>query len=94
MRTERVTVLMTPAEKAALTARAAALGVSSGAVLRSSLDEDEQVTPEQEAELAALVAEVNGAVPIMRESLRRSTERIDQSRAEIDRMLREAGLRQ
>ena len=45
MQTERVTILMTPAKKAALAARAAARHMSIGQYVRRKLDEDEDVTP-------------------------------------------------
>lgn len=93
-RTERVTVLMTPSEKAAVRARAAALGVSSGAVLRSALDDnDERLMPEEEAELQALIEAVNEAVPQMRASIQNMIETLDASHRKIDAFLRSAGVR-
>ena len=93
MRTERVTVLMKPEEKAALEERAARRGVSSGEYLRLAVDNFEKLSEEQETELAALVEEVNRAVPKMRESLDRSIARLDETHRKVDALLREAGIR-
>ncbi len=93
MRSERVTVLMKPEEKAALEARAAKRGVSSGEYLRLAVDNFEKIPEEQEAELAALVAEVNQVVPKIRDSLDRSSERLEATHRKVDMLLREMGIR-
>ena len=93
MRTERVTVLMTLGEKAALSARAAMLGVSSGAVLRAGLDEEEQITAEEEVELTVLVEQVNEALPKMRASIDSMIERMDAAHQKVDAFLKDAGVR-
>ena len=59
MQTERVTFLTTSEGKAAIAARAAARGISLGEYIRRKVEEEDEPTPEQEAELAALVAQVN-----------------------------------
>ena len=59
MQTERVTFLITPAHKAALTACAAARPCRSGDMSGARSMTTTTLTPEQEAELAALVAQVN-----------------------------------
>jgi hypothetical protein len=64
-----------------------------GEYVRRKVEEDDELTPEQEAELAALVAQANEAIPKMRESLDRSIALVESSNREIDAMLREAGLR-
>lgn len=93
--TERVTYLTNAEQKAALEAFARARGESVGAVLRDAVAEYMAQPSKQEMEeLAAIVAEVTAAVPEMRASLRRSIATIEQSRAEIDRKMRAAGLRQ
>ena len=69
MQSERVTFLTTPQVKAALTARAAARGVSVGEYIRRKVEDEDELTPEQEAELGALVAQVNEAVPKMNASI-------------------------
>lgn len=93
MRSARVTVLMKPEEKAALEAKAAKRGVSSGEYLRLAVDNFDRVSDEEEAELAALAQELTAAAPKIRASLERSTRRINQTVKEVDAMLREAGVR-
>ena len=93
MQTARVTVLMTPERKAALEARASELGVSSGEYIRLAVD-NYRPTEAEEAELAALVEEVNHAIPRMQESIRQMSETLASSHEEVDRLLRDMGLRQ
>ncbi|WP_448502725.1 hypothetical protein [Sphingomonas sp.] len=64
-----MTILMTPASKAALAARAAARKMSIGEYVREKVEDDNELTPEQEAELAMLVAEVNAAIPKMNSTI-------------------------
>ena len=61
MRTERVTVLMRPEEKARMERHASAMGVSSGELVRMALDDWE--TPEERAELQTLASELHEAMP-------------------------------
>ena len=93
MRTARLTVLMEPAEKAAIEAKAAARGVSSGEYVRLAVDNFENVTEQEEAELAALVAEANIVIPKIREALDRSIAALDTTHEKVDAFLREAGVR-
>ena len=93
MRTARLTVLMKPEEKADLEAKAAQRGVSSGEYVRLAVDNYEKISVEEEAELAALVAEANAAIPKMRESLDRSIATLDATHRKVDALLREAGIR-
>ncbi|HEX8225081.1 MAG TPA: hypothetical protein VF605_14780 [Allosphingosinicella sp.] len=93
MQTERVTFLTSRTGKAAIAKRAAAQGVSMGEYVRRKVEDEDELTAEQEAELAALVAQANEAIPKMRESLDRSIDIIESTRREVDAMLREAGLR-
>ena len=93
MRTERVTVLMKPEEKAAIEAKAAERGVSSGEYIRLAVDNFEKISAEEEAELMALVAEANAAIPKMRASLDRSIATLDATHSKVDTFLREAGVR-
>lgn len=93
MRNARVTVLMKPEEKRALEERAARRGVSSGEYMRLAVDNFEKLSDAEEAELAALVAEANAAIPRMREALDRSIARLDATHRKVDALLREAGLR-
>lgn len=93
MQTERVTILMTPAKKAELAARAAAQHMSIGQFVRRKVEDEGDLTPEQEAELALLVAEVNKAVPRMVERLDEMSEMLRETNEHVDRTLREAGVR-
>lgn len=63
MRTERVTVLMRPEEKAALETAARASGLSAGEYIRASLEDFG--TPEERALLRDLVAELDRSMPSM-----------------------------
>ena len=90
MRTERMTILLSPSSKAAVSARAAAQGLSVGEYVRRKIEDDEDLTPEQEAELAALVDEVNGAVPKMAESLDQMIESLRRTREKVERSLQAA----
>jgi hypothetical protein len=93
MRTARTTVLMTPDEKAALEKRAAKLGVSSGEYIRLAVDNYENISEEEEAQLAALVGEVNAAIPKMHASLDHSIKTLQDLHEEMDAFLREKGIR-
>jgi len=94
MQTERVTFLTTPDHKAALDAYAASSGKSVGHVLREAstryvaeagMDEEERFT--------LLIRELDDALPHLHDALDRAIAGQQQLRAEIDGMLREAGLR-
>ena len=94
MQTERITILMTPDRKALVASRAAAQGISMGEYLRRKVESDEDnLTPEQEAELAELVRQANIAIPEMAASLDQMSESLRRTNHDIDKMLREAGLR-
>lgn len=93
MRSARTTVLMTPAEKAALEKRAANLGVSSGEYIRLAVDNYEKISPKQEAELAVLVREANEAIPRMAAMLDRMSHTLREAHEDIDQTLRAAGIR-
>ena len=96
---ERVTFLTSRQQKAALDAFAASRGESVGNVVReatarymaqSATTSDDNA---EEAELAAIVAELVEAVPAMKASLERSAQMLNDSADEVDRMMREAGIR-
>lgn len=93
MQTERVTFLTSRTGKAALAKRAAAQGVSMGEYVRRRVEDEPELTAEQEAELAALVAEANEAIPKMRDSMDRMLETLDKTHRETDAFLREMGVR-
>lgn len=93
MQTERVTFLTSRTSKAALARRAAAQGVSMGEYVRRRVEDDDELTAEQEAELAALVAEANAVIPKMQASLDRSIAILDATHSKVDAFLREVGVR-
>ena len=94
MQTERVTFLTTPDHKAALDAFARGSGMSVGHVVREAtsrcvaegdMNEDERFN--------LLIEELDSALPQMHAALDRAIEGQQRLRADIDLMLREAGLR-
>lgn len=90
MQTERVTILMTPAKKAELAARAAAQNMSIGQYVRRKVEDEDALTPEQEAELAVLVAQANEAIPKIAASLDSMIATVRATRENMERTL--AGL--
>lgn len=94
MQTERVTFLTTPDHKAALDAYAAGSGMSVGHVVREATSQFiAQPTAEQEAELAALVDQVNQAVPKMHASIDSMIATMDATHRKVDTFLRDMGAR-
>jgi hypothetical protein len=94
MQTERVTFLTSPDHKAALDAFAASNGMSVGHVVREAttryvaegeMNEDER--------FKLLLDELDAALPEMHAALDRAIAGQRTLRADIDAMLREAGLR-
>ena len=83
MQTERVTFLASPAVKARMMKRAEASGVSLGEYIRRKADEDDDITPEQEAELSTLAHELEQAMPEMREDIAAMRRSIGEARAAI-----------
>ena len=93
MRTERVTFLTSRDHKAALDAFAAQSGQSVGHVVREATARYIAEEHEDEAELAALVVEVNKAIPKMQASIESIITTIRSTRESVDESLREAGFR-
>jgi molybdopterin converting factor small subunit len=97
MHTERVTYLSTADQKAALEAFAKSRGESVGNVVREAtaryIAQPPEVRDDEEAELAALVAQVNEAMPRMRESLEEMSKKVRDVNADIGAFLREKGIR-
>ena len=94
MQTERVTFLTSREHKKALDAYASSSGQSVGNVVREATARYiGQPTPDEEAELAALVAQVNEAIPKMHASIDRMIETLDKSHRETDAFLRKMGVR-
>jgi hypothetical protein len=96
LQTERVTFLTSRDHKKALDSYASKSGQSVGNVVREATvrymaqPRDES---DEEAELAALVAEVNLALPKMNASIDNMIETMRQSHFETDKLLRQMGAR-
>lgn len=96
MQTERVTYLTSAEQKAALEAFAKARGESVGNVLREAASRyiaQPRDESDEEAELAALVAEVNLAIPKMNASIDDMIDTMRKSHFETDKLLRQMGAR-
>jgi uncharacterized protein YlxW (UPF0749 family) len=96
MQTERVTFLTSRDHKAALDAYATRTGQSVGNVVREATSQFISQPPavnDEEAELAALVAQVNEAIPKMNASIDEMSQTLQQTHVEVDRMLRAMGAR-
>jgi hypothetical protein len=93
VQTERVTFLTTPASKAMISSRAAAQGISIGEYIRRKVEEEDEMTAAEEAELAVLVREANAAIPGMAASLDRVSTALKDAHEAVDKALREAGIR-
>lgn len=94
MQTERVTFLTSRDHKAALDAYAARSGRSVGHVLREASTRYIAAGEDEEAELAALVEEVNKAIPKMQGSIDRMIETLAKTHEETDAFLRQMGVRE
>ena len=93
MQTERVTFLASPEAKRAITARANARGMSVGEYVRRKALEVDEASPEEEAELAMLVEQVNAAAPRIQASLDRISANIRALCEENDTFFRAQGIR-
>ena len=93
MHTARLTVLMPPERKAEIERRAAARGISTGELVRRAVEEYDEISPEQEAELAALVEQVNATLPEMNAALEQMSETLQATHEKVERTLRQAGIR-
>ena len=96
MRTERVTFLTTPDHKAALHAFARNSGMSVGHVVReaSAIYIAQAAADEDEQQVAALVREVNEAVPRMRADIKDAIANIHRANAVVDAVLSGEGPQQ
>ncbi|QMW23592.1 hypothetical protein [Sandaracinobacteroides saxicola] len=92
MQTERVTVLMAPEAKSAMAMRAAGMGLSTGEFVRLAVDNfaGDRGT---EAELEALTAELQAALPKMERQFDAMRQAVNEARAAIDLALRASGAR-
>lgn len=95
LQSERVTFLATPALKERLANLAKESGLSIGEYVRRRVQDTDgdDLTAQQEQELAALVEQVNDAIPRMNASLASMSETIRALRAENDAFFREKGIR-
>lgn len=95
MQTERVTFLTSRDHKAALDAFAKDSGMSVGHVVREATSRFISQPPanDEEAELAALVAQVNEALPKMNASIDDMISTMQRTHDEVDQMLRAMGAR-
>ena len=93
--TERVTYLTSAKQKAALEAFAKARGESVGNVVREATVRymAQPLADDEEEALALLARELNEAVPKIRASLERSITKLKETHKEVDKMLRDAGVR-
>ena len=94
MQTERVTFLTTPDHKAALDAFARGSGRSVGHVVREATSRYvAEGDMAEEDRFKLLIDELDDALPHIHAALDRAIEGQQRLRADIDAMLREAGLR-
>ena len=94
MQTERVTFLTSREHKAALDKFASSRGESVGNVVREATARFiGKPTEKEEAELAALVEQVNEALPKMLASIDESISTLSELHKEMDAFLREKGIR-
>lgn len=77
MKSERLTILVTPEEKAAMNAKAAEMHVSTSEMLRLAFDAFEE--PENQALLSALADELERAVKRMSESLDAASREVEET---------------
>jgi hypothetical protein len=85
--------LMDPDYKAAVERKAALRGVSSSEHVRNALDSFGDISGDEEAELAGLVAQVNEAVPKMQASIENMIATMDKTHRETDAFLKKMGVR-
>jgi hypothetical protein len=92
MRANRLTVLLSDDERADVDSKASRLGVSSSEYIRLAVSNFDGPTAEEEAELSALLEQVNAAVPRMQAAFDRMSEKIQQLHAENDAFFKAKGI--
>lgn len=92
MQTERITILASPAAKRQMAARASSQGLSLGEYVRRKALDDDDLTPEQEAELTVLNAEVREALPKMQASFERINARLESMVHKNEEFLKKMGI--
>ena len=93
MKTERITVLVTPEQKAAILARAQSLGLSAGEVVRRAVESYESSavdTKDDEAVLNALADELFVAAKSARAALNEANSEIQATLRELARRTKAA----
>jgi hypothetical protein len=93
MRANRLTVLLSDDERADVDDKASRMGVSSSEYVRLAVSNFDGPTAEEEAELSALLEQVNAAVPRMQASFTRMSETIEALHAENEAFFKEKGIR-
>ena len=92
MQTDRLTILMDPKYTSAVASRAAARGVSTSEHVRNALDSFNGNDGEEQAQLAALVAEANTAIPKIAASIERMTKRLEEMNRKDEEFLKKMGM--
>jgi hypothetical protein len=93
MRANRLTVLLSDDERADVDSKATRMGVSSSEYVRLAVNNFDGPTAEDEAELSALLEQVNQAVPRMQDAMTRMSEKIQALHAENEAFFKEKGIR-
>jgi Arc/MetJ-type ribon-helix-helix transcriptional regulator len=92
MRANRLTVLLSDDERADVDSKASRLGVSSSEYIRLAVSNFDGPTADEEAELSALLEQVNAAVPRMQAAFDRMSEKIQKLHAENDAFFKAKGI--
>jgi hypothetical protein len=93
MRANRLTILLSDDERAEVDSKATRMGVSSSEYVRLAVNNFDGPTAAEEAELSALLDQVNDAVPRMQQALTQMSEKIQKLHAENDAFFLEKGIR-
>jgi hypothetical protein len=93
MRANRLTVLLSDDERADVDSKASRMGVSSSEYVRLAVSNFDSPTHAEEAELSALLEQVNAAVPRMQASFTRMSETIQALHVENEAFFKEKGIR-
>ena len=92
MRANRLTILLSDDERAEVDSKATRMGVSSSEYVRLAVNNFDSPTPEEAAELSALLDQVNDAVPRMQHAFAQMSEQIHKLHEENDVFFREKGI--
>ena len=86
MKTDRLTLLISPADKAAINARAELLGISVSELVRKAAMEYDPAEAEARAEVEALLPEFSATVGQIHASFARMIERLDEGERKREAM--------